>query len=123
MNIKRLVIALVVATFFGFGCAYGTSTVEIPGFEMTMAYLLTVFYARVLIGFFVGLSGNLKLLKGKYANAALRGAIFGVITSVVISFYGGALIFIIAGVIYGVITDLLATRFSEQKAKNIREEK
>ena len=118
MNIKRLVIALVVAAIFGAGCAYGTSTVEIPGFEMTMAYLLSIFYARLLIGFFVGLGDNVKLLKNKYGNAALRGAIFGIITSVVIAFYGGALIFIVAGVIYGIITDLLATRFGGKKVKN-----
>lgn len=123
MNIKRLVIALVVAAIFGAFCAYGTSTVEIPGFEITMAYLLMIFYARLLIGFFVGLGDNVKLLKNKYGNAALRGALFGVIASVVISFYGGALILIIAGVIYGIITDLIATRFGDKRCESSAEAK
>ncbi len=36
MKIKRMAISLIVAAFFGVFCAYGTSTVEIPGFEMTI---------------------------------------------------------------------------------------
>ena len=123
MNVKRLLIALVFSALFGAFCAYGTSTVEIPDFEVTTPYLLTVFYARLLMGFFVGLCGGLTLVKKKYLNAVLRGAIFGIITSVVISFYGGAAIFIGAGVVYGVITDLLATRFGEKKVVSQGENK
>ena len=52
------------------------------------------------------------MLTNKYQNAAIRGAIFGLIASIVISFYGGGEVFIGAGIIYGVVTDLIATRFS-----------
>ncbi|UCD04305.1 MAG: hypothetical protein JSW73_01555 [Candidatus Woesearchaeota archaeon] len=113
MNRKRIAIAVLIAALFGAFCAYGTSTIEIPGFEMTVAYLSTIFYARLLLGVFVGIGDNIKILKGTYKNAALRGAIFGILTSIVISFYGGAVTFIGAGIIYGIITDLLATRFSK----------
>ena len=112
MNAKRLLIALVVSAVLGFFCAYGTSFVEIEGFEITLPYLLTIFYARLLIGFFVGIGDNVELIKKKYQNAALRGALFGLITSIVIAFYGGGEIFIIFGIIYGIITDVVATRFS-----------
>ncbi len=111
MNWKRICIALITASVFGVFCAYGTSTVDIPNFEITMAYLLTIFYARLLIGVFVGIADALTPLKGKYQNAALRGAVFGLITSVSISFYGGGQMFIPAGIIYGILTDLIATRF------------
>jgi hypothetical protein len=110
MKIKRLIIALIISAIFGIFCAYGTSTVEIKGFEITLPYLFTIFYSRLLIGFFVGFADNLKLIKGKYKNSALRGALFGLITSVVISFYGGAMIFIVSGITYGIITDLIATK-------------
>ena len=112
MNIKRLIIALIVAAVFGLLCAYGTSTVDIEGLEITLPYLLTIFYARLLIGFFVGLGDNIELTKKKYQNAALRGALFGLITSIAISFYGGGEIFIITGIIYGIVADLIATKFS-----------
>ena len=112
MNLKRMVIAVIISAIFGVICVYGTSKVEIPDFEITMPYLLTIFYARLLIGFFVGLADNVNPLQGKYKNSLLRGAIFGLIASIVISFYGGAEFFIVAGIIYGIITDLIATRFS-----------
>ncbi len=112
LNLKRMAIALILAAFFGVMCAWGTSTVEIPGFVMTTEYLLTVFYARLMIGFLVGFSGGLVMLKGKTANAALRGGIMGLIASISISFYGGTAIFIAAGIVYGIITDVVATRLS-----------
>jgi len=106
-------IALLIAGLFGFFCAYGTSNVEIPGFEVTLPYLMTIFYARLLIGFFVGFGGHVKFVKGEMKNAVVRGAVFGIITTIVISFYGGAGIFMAAGIIYGIITDLLATKFGK----------
>lgn len=112
MNKKRLIISLVISALFGIFCAYGTSTIEIEGFEVTLPYLLTIFYARLLIGFFVGIGEHIEFLKKRYQNAAIRGALFGVIASIVIAFYGGGEIFIGAGIIYGIITDLIATRFS-----------
>ena len=112
MNKKRLIIALIISAFFVILCAYGTSSVEIEGFEITLPYLLTIFYARLLIGFFIGIAEHIELLKNKYQNAAVRGAIFGIIASIVIAFYGGGEIFITFGIIYGIITDVIATRFS-----------
>lgn len=112
MNWKRLLIAMFIAGLFGIFCAYGTSTVDIPNFEMTTAYFLMIFYARLLIGFFIGIADSITPLKEKYPNAIVRGAVFGVITSVSISFYGGAFMFIPAGIIYGIVTDVIATRFS-----------
>ncbi len=114
INWKRMVVSLLLAAFFGIGCAYGTSTVEIPGFEVTMPYLLTIFYARLLIGLVIGLSENVKLVAGDMKNAALRGGIFGAIVTGVMAFYGGAEIFIISGIVYGVITDILATKFGKK---------
>ncbi|MBM3303540.1 MAG: hypothetical protein FJY76_00445 [Candidatus Aenigmarchaeota archaeon] len=110
---RRLLVSLVVSAIFGILCAYGTSNVQIPGFTMTMPYLMTIFYARLLTGFLIGFAGSWAILKSRYGNAALRGAIMGIISSVSISFYGGAAVFIGAGIIYGIITDVLATKFGE----------
>ncbi len=112
LNLKRMLIALILTAFFGLMCAWGTSTVEIPGFVMTTEYLLTIFYARLLIGVLVGFTENLKLVKGKMKNAVARGAKMGIIASIVISFYGGWEVFIATGIVYGIITDVVATRLS-----------
>jgi hypothetical protein len=110
---KRMFIALLVAAFFGVFCAYGTSTIDIEGFEVTLPYFLTVFYARLLIGFFVGFGENVKFVNGEMKNSVVRGAIFGVIATIVISFYGGGEIFMAFGIVYGIITDVLATKFGK----------
>lgn len=112
MNAKRMILSLIIAGLFGVFCAYGTSTVDIPGFEITMPYLLTIFYSRLLIGLVIGLAENIQLLKKELLNSLVRGAIFGAIVSVSISFYGGGTIFIVAGIIYGTLTDLIATKLS-----------
>ena len=113
INAKRMGIALALAAFFGFFCAYGTAGVEIPGFVVTMPYLYTIFYSRLLIGFVIGLSEKLKFLKKELHNSILRGAVLGAIVSIGISFYGGAEVFIAAGIVYGIITDALATRLGK----------
>jgi hypothetical protein len=112
LNAKRMGIALLLAAFFGFFCAYGTSTVEIPGFTMTIEYLATIFYARLMAGFVIGLAGGWKILGKEPHNSVVRGAVIGAVMSVTISFYGGAAVFIAAGIVYGIITDAAATRFS-----------
>ena len=115
VNWKRMGISLLLAGFFGAGCAYGTSTAQIPGFTATMPYLLTIFYGRLLMGFIIGLAGGVVLVKGALKNAALRGGTIGAVCSIGISFYGGAAVFITAGIVYGVITDCVATRLSGKK--------
>ncbi len=115
INAKRMTIALIMAAIFGVFCAYGTSTMQIPGFVVTMPYLYTIFYARLLIGFVIGLSENVKFLKGNISNAIVRGALWGAIMSISISFYGGAEAYITAGIVYGIITDVVATALSTKK--------
>ncbi len=118
MNWKRLIIALAIGALCGLFCAYGTSQLDpeaigIPGFEITFALLAATFYNRLLIGLVIGLAGGIVLVSGKLANAALRGAILGAIVTVAISFYGGAEILIAFGIVYGIIIDVVATKFSE----------
>ena len=115
INIKRMAIALVLSAFFGYFCAYGTSTMNIPG--VTLPFLYTVFYARLLIGFVIGLTEDVKFLKNSLCNSAFRGALWGAILSITISFYGGAGVYIAAGIIYGMITDVVATKLSSGKTK------
>jgi hypothetical protein len=108
-----MLISLAVAALCGVFCAYWTSGVEIPGFEITLPYLLTIFYNRLLMGFVIGLAGGIRILKKESLNSLIRGIIIGAIISVGISFYGGGFAFIGAGILYGALTDLLATRFDK----------
>lgn len=109
LNLKRMGIALVIIALFGVLCVY-VQTLVTPADQITMPYLMTIFYNRLLLGFVIGLSGSLKLLNGELANAVLRGGIMGAIVSLGISFYGSTG-FIPAGIVFGIITDLVATKF------------
>ncbi|MEM4272677.1 MAG: hypothetical protein QXH30_03730 [Candidatus Bilamarchaeaceae archaeon] len=110
---KRLAIALVVGILVGIFCAYGTAMANVPGLVVDFALLATIFFNRLLIGLVVGLAGWMALVKGKLLNSALRGAILGALVSVGISFYGGGEILILFGMAYGLIADVVATRFGE----------
>ncbi|MEM4251139.1 MAG: hypothetical protein QW828_04840 [Candidatus Bathyarchaeia archaeon] len=111
MKAKRMMISLLAAGLFGILCAYGMLNIQIPGFQVTMPYLLTAFYSRLLIGLVIGVAWDIKLIKSEIWNSIVRGAVLGAIMSVGISFYGGAHILIPFGMIYGAVTDFLATRF------------
>lgn len=113
MGTKRLAIALVVGMLAGIFCAYGTSMANVPGLVVDFGLLAMIFYNRLLIGLVVGLAGSIVLVKGKMLNAALRGVILGALVSIGISFYGGGEILILFGMIYGLVADVLATKFGE----------
>ena len=112
-NGKRMAIALVISIIAGIFCAWGTSAVMIPGLVITLPLLVTIFYARVLIGVIVGLFGNMRLVQSESFNAILRGALAGLIVSPVISLYGGTEIMMGLGMAYGAIADLIATKLSK----------
>lgn len=110
---KRLAIALVVGILTGIFCAYGTMNADVPGLLVDFGLLATIFYNRLLIGLVVGLAGGIVLVKGELLNAGLRGAILGALVSVGITFYGGGEILVAFGLVYGLVGDLLATKFGK----------
>jgi hypothetical protein len=97
-------------------CIIGVGARVPGGPEANMVYLLGVWYNRVIIGAFVGFSGNIVIKSSQteknLQNAAIRGLIIGVIVSSAtlfglpdwMDFMG-----LFAGVAYGVIIDLVAT--------------
>ena len=113
LDTKRMVISLLLAGLFGLFCAYGTATVEIPGLEVTMPLLATIFYGRLLIGFGVGLAGSWMIVQNETKNAVIRGAIIGAVVTPVIALYGGTEILMLSGIVYGIIIDVLATKIGK----------
>ena len=79
-----------------------------------MEYLFTVFYNRLILGFIIGFVEDIKLIEKRLLNAVVREAILGEIISLGISFCGfftGSYTFVLFGMLYGAVTDLLATKF------------
>ncbi len=115
MNTKRIAIATVIGLLTGLFCAYGTIWIapSKPALVVTTGLLAMVVYNRVLLGLFVGLGDDIPL------HPVLRGALIGVIVSLAMALMNmidvgisdGAA-FIGFGIVYGIIADVVATKFS-----------
>ncbi len=115
-NSRRLKVSIVLGAFLGIICIIGVG-LRI-GFLGNEWYLFGMWYNRLLMGVLIGFTGNWRLISGeenKYKNAALRGFILGTFVTSAILFstnfrdlpsWG-------AGVIYGVIIDLVSTYLSQ----------
>lgn len=107
INTRRIKFSLALGVVAGAICLYGTMT-SIPG-VLTIPILATIFYDRVLLGFVVGIADGLKI------HPLIRGAIIGAVVSLLIAIpsgvIGGALL-MSGGVVYGIVIDLVATKFS-----------
>ena len=57
----------------------------------------------------------MKFIESKYGNAAIRGAILGTTISIILVIIPGlpAISYLWAGTIYGIIIDIVATKFSK----------
>ena len=94
-----------------------TSQAPIPSEWLTIEFLIYIFYNRLMLGFVLGISDNIKLIENKYGNSAIRRAIIGTILSVILIIIPGwaAISYLFAGTIYGIIIDMIATRFSKSE--------
>lgn len=119
MHAKRFLIATLLGAVAGAFCAYGTKMSSDAGelsFVATTGFIGTVFYNRLLLGMFIGLLGRCK------PHPIIRGALAGIIVSFALGITPlldgepmGAVVLVGAGLIYGVIIDLMATWLSKEK--------
>jgi len=122
MNTKRMIIALILGALAGLFCVYGTKMAGERGnftFPITTGLLVSTFYSRVLIGFVIGLVGDVKI------KAVTRGALMGIIVGLAMALFPffdmetggtkGALIILVFSAIYGIIIDVVATKFSKSE--------
>ncbi|MEW6528381.1 MAG: hypothetical protein AB1391_00685 [Candidatus Micrarchaeota archaeon] len=117
MNTKRILIATAIGLLCGLFCAYGAKMMADSGganFVVTTGILASIVYNRVLIGFFIGIGDSIKL------HPVLRGAAIGVIITMAMSIIPivdgnviGGLPLLAFGIVYGVIADVVATKFSK----------
>ena len=115
MNVKRIAIATTIGLICGLYCAYGTLWIaeSKPAFVITTGLLALIVYNRILIGLFIGVGDNIAL------HPVLRGALIGAIISLAMALMPvidtsltDGLTIIGFGVLYGIIADFVATKFS-----------
>jgi len=107
---KRIGIGLLTGAILGLLCIVGVGTRI--GFSGNLVYLIGMWYNRVIMGLIVGLSERIIFVENnpKY-NSILRGAIIGLIvtTAILLSTSFRDIPSFFAGIVYGVIIDLVST--------------
>ena len=101
IDVNRMVIALIIGAIFGIICVWGTSQAPNPGDWLTIEFLIYVWYNRLMLGFVLGISDKIEIIKSKYGNSALRGALIGTILSIILVIIPGwvAISYLFAGTI------------------------
>ncbi|MFC2154392.1 hypothetical protein ACFLRC_02790 [Candidatus Altiarchaeota archaeon] len=117
MNVKRIVIATVVGFLFGLFCVSGMvymgDEIDI-GVPITAGLIASTLYNRVLIGFVVGIADGIPL------RPLYRGALIGIVVGTGISIFplvdgmvSNGLMLYSFHIVYGIIADVVATKFSK----------
>lgn len=81
------------------------------GFEGNLALIFALWYNRVLMGFLIGVSGDIQINTGN-GNQYLRGIILGIFVSAAYFFTSGMTDWIsfLAGGVYGLIIEVVVER-------------
>jgi hypothetical protein len=120
INLKRIVFATLIGAILGILCILGASG-RIGGWSGNEVILIGLWYNRVIMGLVIGFAGDLILIKkGKYSkwvNSTIRGALLGLLIS--LQFYLSTnfldLLSFLAGILYGIVIDILCTLFIQEK--------
>ena len=112
MKNKRLIIAIITGAILGIFCIIGIS-IRL-GFAGNELFILATWINRVILGLVIGLAPYYKIKKDT-KNILFRGAFFGLIIS---GSFHLATAFkdtpgFIAGIVYGVIIDYIATKYEK----------
>jgi hypothetical protein len=119
INIKRIVFATLIGAVLGIFCILGASG-RVGGWTGNEILLIGLWYNRVIMGLLIGFAGELQLIKksnrSKWLNSTLRGVILGLLVS--LQFYLSTnlldLLSFLAGILYGIVIDLLSTLLAQK---------
>ena len=119
ISVKRIGIATLFGAILGIFCILGASG-RVGGWEGNEILLIGLWYNRVIMGLLIGLAGDLDLIKNgnhsKWLNSTLKGAVLGLLVS--LQFYLSTnlldLLSFLAGILYGIVIDLLSTLLTQK---------
>ena len=107
---KRLWVSLAMGAVLGVVCIVG-ATVRHGGLAGRVLFVGALYYNRLLMGLLIGLAGELRVTRGQW-NWLWRGALLGTLVSFAFYFSTGFedVVSFVAGIIYGVIIELVLRR-------------
>jgi len=114
MNTKRVTVCTILGAIAGLICfLLAKNSAAVPAM-MGNKMMLGIILNRALIGFVIGISGWKKI------NIYLHGAVIGLIVSLLMAVYAdvrGAILILIAGAVWGILIEFIATNLLKIKAK------
>ena len=118
-DIKRIGLATAIGAILGIFCILGAQG-RVGGWVGNEILLIGLWYNRVIMGILIGFAGNLNLIKNgknsKWLNSIIKGVIFGFLVS--LQFYLSTsfldLPTFLAGIMYGIIIDLMSTLIAQK---------
>ena len=111
INGKRMLVSLILGALTGVICAIGTVFGNNPIFQISLMYLIYLWYNRLILGFVIGLADKVRIINHELGNSIIRGAMIGAILSIILVIIPGlaAYSLLLAGIVFGIIIDLFAT--------------
>jgi hypothetical protein len=115
INIKRLIVCLILGALAGIYCAIGTALFR----RVSLEFLIYIWYNRVVLGFVISIADNINIIKNKYGNPIIRGALIGLIVGLILIIIPGvsAISYLIMGIFFGAVIDLIATLFAPAQSE------
>ena len=117
---NRIAITTAIGILTGIYCAGSLLFAAPPGITPEPGFVLTIFYGRIIQGFAIGFADGIPL--HPVVRGAGLGAIFSLLLCIVPLFahnYFGAMMLLIFGIIYGILTDGIASWIVRKKGENI----
>lgn len=121
MEKKRLIAGIITGALLGVLCIIGGG-IRL-GFSGNSMLLAGMWYNRLVMGAFIGLAGNIHIVKGK-ANVVVRGLSLGALIGFAFLLSTGFRdpIGFGAAIVYGLIIDMVATKWEKNNKESVREQ-
>jgi hypothetical protein len=113
---KRIIYSTLFGAILGLFCIIGAS--QRLGFTGNEPFIIALWYNRIILGFVVGLSGKIMIVKGK-RNPIIRGVILGAVIGGEFFLASGMkdIDGFYAALVYGLLIDFVVTAFIDNKNK------
>ena len=109
-------ICLILGTLAGIYCAIGTALF----YRVSLTILIYIWYNRLVLGFVISIADNINIIKNKYSNPIIRGALIGLIIGIILIIIPevAAISYLIMGILFGALIDFISTLLAPSDSWN-----
>lgn len=118
---KRVIYSTLFGAVLGIFCIIGA--IQRFGYNGNEIFFIALWYNRIIMGFVIGLSGKIVIVKGK-RNSIIRGVILGAVIGGEFFLASGMkdINGFYAALVYGLLIDFVVTAFIDNKKQMLKSE-